>query len=71
MMADFIVTTSVDEDDIDDTDLAMEALRQEIRNHHIRQASVTVVLHKTFHLAADGRGCRDSIQHQSSSNYKQ
>ena len=44
MMGDFIVDASVDEDDIDDTNLAAETIRQEIRDHHIRQASVTVVL---------------------------
>ena len=44
MMRDFIVNVSVDEDDIDDSDLAAETIRQEIRNRHIRQASVTVVL---------------------------
>ena len=44
MMGDFIVDMSVDEDDIDDTDLATEAIRQEIRDGYIRQASVTIVL---------------------------
>ena len=44
MMGDLIVNTSVDEDDIDDTDLARETIRQEIRDGYIRQASVTVVL---------------------------
>ena len=44
MMGDLIVDVSVDENDIDDTDLATETIRQEIRDHHIRQASVTVVL---------------------------
>ena len=44
MMGDFIVDVSVDEDGIDDIDLAAETIRQEIRNRHIRQASVTVVL---------------------------
>ena len=44
MMGDFIVDMSVDEEDIDDTDLATETIRQEIRDGYIRQASVTVVL---------------------------
>ena len=44
MMGDFIVDMSVDEDDIDDTDLATETIRQEIRDGYIRQASVTIVL---------------------------
>ena len=44
MMGDLIVDVSVDQDDIDDNDLAAETIRQEIRNRHIRQASVTVVL---------------------------
>ena len=44
MMGDLIVDTSVDEDDIDDTDLARETIRREIRDGYIRQASVTVVL---------------------------
>ena len=44
MMGDLIVDVSVDEDDIDDTNLVNETIRQEIRNGYIRQASVTVVL---------------------------
>ena len=44
MMSDFIVDLSVDEDDIDDTDLATETIRQDIRDGYIRQASVTIVL---------------------------
>ena len=44
MMGDFIVDMSVDEEDIDDTDLATETIRQEIRDGFIRQASVTIVL---------------------------
>ena len=44
MMGDFIVDMSVDEDDIDDTDLATETIRQEIRDGFIRQTSVTIVL---------------------------
>ena len=44
MMGDSIVDVSVDEDDIDDTDLADETVRQEIRNRYIRRASVAVVL---------------------------
>ena len=44
MMGDLIVNKSVDEDDIDDTDLAAETVRQEIREGYIRQASVTIVL---------------------------
>ena len=44
MMGDYIVDMSVDEDDIDDTDLATETIRQEIRDGYIRQASVTIVL---------------------------
>ncbi len=44
MMGDLIVNTSVDEDDIDDSNLATETVRQEIREGYIRQASVTVVL---------------------------
>ena len=35
---------SVDEDDINDTDLGTETIRQEIRDGYIRQASVTIVL---------------------------
>ncbi len=44
MMGDFIVDASVEEDDIDDTDLATETIRREIRDGYIRQASVTIVL---------------------------
>ena len=44
MMGDFIVDMSVDEEDIDDTDLATETIRQGIRDGFIRQASVTIVL---------------------------
>ena len=44
MMGDLIVDTSVDEDDIDDTNLARETIRREIRDDYIRQASVTIVL---------------------------
>ena len=44
MMGDFIVDMSVDEDDIEDTDLATETIRQEIRDNYIRQSSVTIVL---------------------------
>ena len=44
MMGDLIVNTSVEEDDIGDTDLARETIRQEIREGYTRQASVTVVL---------------------------
>lgn len=44
MMEDLIVDVSVDEDDIDDSILVNETIRQEIRNEYIRQASVTVVL---------------------------
>ena len=44
MMGDLIVDVSVNEDDIDDTDLADETIRQQIRDGYIRQASVTVVL---------------------------
>ena len=44
MMGDLVVDVSVDEDDIDDTDLVTETIRQEIRNRFIRQASVTIVL---------------------------
>ena len=44
MMGDLVVDKSVDEDDIDDTDLATETIRQAIRDSHIRQASVTIVL---------------------------
>ena len=44
MMGDFIADASVEEDDIDDTDLATETVRQEIRDRYIRQASVTIVL---------------------------
>ena len=44
MMGDSIVNVSVDEDDIDDTDLVAETIRREIRDGYIRQASVTVVL---------------------------
>ena len=44
MMGDLVVDVSVDEDDIDDTDLADETVRQEIRDDYIRQASVTIVL---------------------------
>ena len=44
MMGHFIVDTSVDEDDIDDTDLVAETVRREIRDGYIRQASVTIVL---------------------------
>ena len=44
MMGDLIVDVSVDEDDIDDTNLVNETIRQEIRNRYIRQASVTIVL---------------------------
>ena len=44
MMSDLIVNMSVDEDDIDDSNLASETIRQEIRDDYIRQASVTIVL---------------------------
>lgn len=44
MMGDLVVDVSVDEDDIDDTDLADETIRREIRDGYIRQAAVTVVL---------------------------
>ena len=44
MMGDLIVNKSVDEDDIDDSNLATETVRQEIREVFIRQASVTIVL---------------------------
>ena len=44
MMGDFIVDMSVDEDDIDDPNPATETIRREIRDRHIRQASVTIVL---------------------------
>ena len=44
MMGDFIVDMSVDEDDIDDTDLATETVRQEIRDNYIRRSSVAIVL---------------------------
>ena len=44
MMGELITDVSVDEDDIDDTDLETETIRQEIRDKHIHQASVTVVL---------------------------
>ena len=44
MMGDLIVNKSVDEDDIDDSTLATETVRQEIREGFIRQASVTIVL---------------------------
>ncbi len=44
MMSDFIVDMSVDEDDVDDTDLATETIRQEIRDGYIRRTSVTIVL---------------------------
>ena len=44
IMGGLIVDTSVDEDDIDDTDLVAETVRREIRDGYIRQASVTIVL---------------------------
>ena len=44
MMGDLIVDVSVDENDIDDTDLKTETVRQEIRDDYIGQASVTIVL---------------------------
>ena len=44
MMGNLVVDVSVDENDIDDTDLADETIRREIRDDYIRQASVTVVL---------------------------
>ena len=44
MMGDSIADMSVDQDDIDDTNLVTETIRQEIRDRHIRQATVTVVL---------------------------
>ena len=44
MLGEYIVDTSVDEDDIDDTNLSTETVRQHIRDGYIRQASVTVVL---------------------------
>ena len=44
MMGGLIVDVSVDEDDINDTDLGTETIRQEIRDGYIRQASVTIVL---------------------------
>ncbi len=44
MMGDLIVDVSVDEDDIDDTGLGVETIRQEIRDGYVRPASVTIVL---------------------------
>lgn len=44
MMGELVVDVSVDEDDIDDTDLTTENVRQEIRDGYIREAEVTVVL---------------------------
>ena len=44
MMGDLVVDVSVDEDDIDDTDMAAETIRREIRDEYIREASVTIVL---------------------------
>lgn len=44
MMGDLVVDVSVDEDEIDDTDMAAETIRREIRDGYIREASVTIVL---------------------------